>query len=168
MIEKGKDAFDVTSITHSIFDGAYSSLAKNLFQILQDNGFHVRVDPIKTDGDAFFLNARFDFTLTRWVGDYPDPDTFFDGILHTKNGLVGKLCGTPEIDRLIERGREETRAQLRHDIYQQAEKLIRKHAIVLPLFHEQKYLFARPEVQDFELTFGVQSVPYENLSLRRK
>jgi ABC-type oligopeptide transport system substrate-binding subunit len=113
------------------------------------------------------LIPKFDFTLTRWIGDYPDADTFFDGIVHTKDGLVGAFCGTPELDRLIERVRQETHPQLRHDIYQQAEKLIRKQALLLPLFHEQEYRFARPEMQNFELTFSIQSVPYENLSLRR-
>ncbi|MCI0414621.1 ABC transporter substrate-binding protein [bacterium] len=165
--EKGRDNFDVTAFIHSIFDGAYSSFAKSVYQALQESGFHSRVDAAKTDQISSFLVPKFDFTLTRWIGDYPDADTFFDGIVHTKDGLVGRFCGTPEMDRLIERGRQETHPQLRHDIYQQAEKLIRKQALILPLFHEQEYRFARPEVQDFEVTFAIQSVPYENLSLGR-
>jgi ABC-type oligopeptide transport system substrate-binding subunit len=165
--EKGRDNFEVTVFSHSIFDGAYSSFTKNLFQTLQENGFHMRVDASKTDQFTSFLVPKFDCTLTRWVGDYPDADTFFDGVVHTKDGLVGAFCGTPELDRLIERARQETHTQLRHDIYQQAEKLIRKQALLLPLFHEQEYRFARPEVQDFEIKFSIQSVPYENLSLRR-
>jgi ABC-type oligopeptide transport system substrate-binding subunit len=167
VLEKNRDNFEVTVITHSIFDGAYSSLAKNLYQILQENGFHVHVGAVKTDQDSFFLDAKFDFTLTRWIGDYPDADTFFDGFVHTKNGLVGRICGTPELDRLIERGREETQPRIRHEIYQEAEKLIRKQALLLPLFHEQEYRFARPEVQGFELSFSNQVIPYEKLFLRR-
>lgn len=166
--EKSRNNFEVTAITHSIFDGAYSSLAKTLFQALQENGFHARIDATKTDQVLPLTSPKFDLTLTRWIGDYPDADTFLDGIVHTKNGLVGEFCGTPEMDLLIERGRQETHPQLRHDIYQQAEKSIRNHALLLPLFHEQEYRFARPEVDGFELFFSVQAVPYENLSLRRK
>jgi ABC-type oligopeptide transport system substrate-binding subunit len=165
--EKSADNLEVTVITHSIFDGAYSSLAKNIYQVLQENGFLVQVSPVKTDQDPYFIEAKADFALSRWIGDYPDADTFFDGVLHTKNGLVGGYCGIPELDRSIERGRQETQPKLRHDIYQNAEKLIRKQALLLPLFHEQEYRFARPEIQDFELSYSMQVVPYENLSLRR-
>jgi ABC-type transport system substrate-binding protein len=70
------------------------------------------------------------------------------------------------MDLLIERGRTETRPQLRHEIYQQAEKMIVERALLMPLFHEQTYRFARPEVQDFEVVFTNQPVPYQNLSLR--
>ncbi|HEY4492950.1 MAG TPA: hypothetical protein VI958_13185, partial [Acidobacteriota bacterium] len=145
----------------------YSSLAKNLFQTLQENGFHVNVAPAKAEEILPVISAKFDFVLSRWNGDYPDPDTFLDGVAQTKDGSAGSFCGTPELDQLIEKGRQETHPQLRHDIYQQAEKLIRKQALLLPLFHEQEYRFARPEVQDFEVTFAIQAVPYENLSLRR-
>jgi hypothetical protein len=68
---------------------------------------------------------------------------------------------------LIERGRQETQPQLRHEIYQQGEKILRKQALLLPLFHEQEYRFARPEVQNLEVSIAVQSVSYENLSLRK-
>ncbi len=40
-------------------------------------------------------------------------------------------------------------------------------AIVLPLFHEQAYRFARPEVEGFELTFASPHVVYEKLGLKR-
>jgi ABC-type transport system substrate-binding protein len=71
------------------------------------------------------------------------------------------------MDRLCIRGRTETRPELRHDIYQEAEQLIARHAVLLPLFHEQTYRFARPEVQDFEVGFSIQTVPYEKLWLRK-
>ncbi len=165
--EIGKEHFEVTTITHSIFDGAYAAFAKNLFHMLQERGFSVRIDATKTDQVLPLTSPKFHFTLTRWFGDYPDADTFFNGIVHTENGLVGQFCGTPEIDRLIERGRQETQPQVRHEIYQQAERLVRKRALLLPLFHEQEYRFARPELQNLEVSIAVQSVPYENLSLRK-
>jgi ABC-type oligopeptide transport system substrate-binding subunit len=80
---------------------------------------------------------------------------------------VGGFCGTPDLDRLIEKGRQESHPQLRHEIYQQAEKLIRKQALLLPLFHEQEYRFARPDVQGFQVSFGIQFIPYEYFSIRR-
>lgn len=110
---------------------------------------------------------RIDLIMMCWTGDYPDPDTFINGLLNSKTGMIGALCGIPEIDRLIDRGRKETRPQLRHRIYREAEQLIAKRALLVPLFHEQTYRFARPEVQGLQVTFAVQSIPYENLSIRR-
>jgi ABC-type transport system substrate-binding protein len=71
------------------------------------------------------------------------------------------------MDQLILKGRSETRPQLRHNIYQEAEQFLVKHAILLPLFHEQTYRFASSEIEDFELNLAIQNVPYEKLWMRR-
>ncbi|PWT88400.1 MAG: hypothetical protein C5B54_10685, partial [Acidobacteria bacterium] len=165
--EGNKEKVELNAITHSIFDGAYSSLAKNLFQVLQGNGFYLRVDSAKTDEVLPLTSPKFDLALTRWIGDYPDADTFFSGVLHSQGGLVGQFCGTPEMDYIIEKGRQESDPQVRHEIYQQAERVIRKEALLLPLFHEQEYGFARPEIKGFELSFSIQSVPFENMYIGR-
>ena len=163
---KGKDV-EVLTITHSIFDGPYASLARDLYRSLEERGFRLKIDDAKTEQVLPMTSPKFDLALTRWLGDYPDADTFYYGVVHTENGLVGRFCGTPEMDALIDRARREVQPQLRHDLYQQAEKLVRKQALVLPLFHEQTYRFAQRELQNYELTFGVQAVPYETLSLKR-
>ncbi len=103
----------------------------------------------------------------RWFDDYPDADTFYHGLLHTEKGLIGVYCGTPEIDRLVERGRTETDPGVRHRIYREIEQIIIRQALLLPLFHEQTYRFAAPEVQDFEVHISRETVPYEKLWLRR-
>lgn len=112
------------------------------------------------------ISPKVDFDMGRWIGDYPDADTFLN-VLHSEQGVCGPFCGTPELDRLIERGRTETRPELRHEIYREAEQIIAKRALLLPLFHEQTYRFARPEVQGFEVTFSLQEIPYEKLWIRR-
>jgi hypothetical protein len=56
---------------------------------------------------------------------------------------------------------------VRHDIYREVEQIIARRAL-LPLFHEQTYRFARPEVEGFEIVFNMQQpVPYEKLWIRR-
>ena len=59
--------------------------------------------------DERLKNAEI--ALGRWIADYPDADTFVHGVLHSQKGVEGYLCGTPEMDRLIERGRAETDPQ---------------------------------------------------------
>lgn len=152
---------------HSIFEGAYASFAKELFESLRAKGFQMRITKTKTDTIPKPLLATMaDADLMRWIGDYPDANTFV-GLLHSKEGYIGSFCGTPEVDRLIERGRIETDSEIRHDIYREVEEIIVKHALLLPLFHEQAYRFARPEVQDFEVTFSLQPVTFEKLWIRR-
>ena len=58
--EKSRESVEVTAITHSIFDGAYSSLAKSLFQALQENGIHMRVDASKADWVSSSLDPKYD------------------------------------------------------------------------------------------------------------
>lgn len=151
-----------------IYDGPYSSLAKELFSTIENKGFRTKLDSRKLEQvDLNHLGSEVDLFLTRWFGDYPDPDTFFHGLLHSKEGFHGAISGTPEMDQLIMKGRSETRPQLRHNIYQEAEQYLVKHAILLPLFHEQTYRFANSAIEDFELTLAIQTVPYEKLWMRR-
>ena len=166
--ERSGEKIELTGMTHSIFEGPYAPVAREILSTFQQKG--VRVQMSGTTAETSHLphaSQTVDLILLRWVADYPDTDTFFDGLLHSERGYIGSFCGTPEMDLLIEAGRRETRPQLRHEIYQQAEKLIIERALLIPLFHEQTYRFARPEVQDFEVVFSIQSVPYQNLSLRR-
>jgi hypothetical protein len=39
--------------------------------------------------------------------------------------------------------------------------------MVLPLFHEQAYRFARPELQGLTVSFGIPTVAYDALRLGR-
>ena len=166
--ERSGEKIELTGMTHSIFEGPYAPLAREILSTFQQKGVRVQMSGTKGENSHIpHVSETVDLLLLRWVADYPDTDTFFDGLLHSERGYIGSFCGIPEMDLLIEKGRTETRPQLRHEIYQQAEKMIVERALLIPLFHEQTYRFARPEVQDFEVVFSNQTVPYQNLSLRR-
>jgi peptide/nickel transport system substrate-binding protein len=104
--------------------------------------------------------------FTRWLADYPDADTFMSSVLHTENGADDPFCRSPELDRVIEKGRTESDPSARQSIYREIEELIRNRALVLPLFYEQAYCFTRPKVEGLELNFFNPYVPYEYLWLR--
>jgi hypothetical protein len=45
---------------------------------------------------------------------------------------------------------------------------VQKDALVMPLFHEQVYRFARPEVEGLDITFSTPPVvAYEKLWVKR-
>jgi peptide/nickel transport system substrate-binding protein len=106
-----------------------------------------------------------DCVLGRWVADFPDADTFAS-ILVSKGGLLGPICGLPEVDRLIARGRSETSPAARHAVYRQIEEIIVRERQILPLFHEQAYRFARPEIEGMSLSYDSLALDYSNLSVR--
>jgi ABC-type oligopeptide transport system substrate-binding subunit len=162
------DNVELVAMTGSVYDGPYASLANEFFLALESKGFRIKMDPLKADTTDVRVNtSQIDLSLTRWFGDYPDADTFFHSLLYSQGGLHGKFCGMPEMDRLIDRGRTENHPQVRHNIYQEAEELIAKRALLLPLFHEQTYRFAIQELEDFDLSFSLQIVPYDKLWIRR-
>lgn len=163
----GAKSNELTCIVNSIYKGPYASLAHDLFDACKKKGFDSRVLDIKfEDYNRTIAAAPSDIALERWISDYSDSDNFV-GLLHSENGLYGRFCGTPEIDRLIEKGQSETDPEMRHEIYRDIEEIIARKALLLPLFHEQTYRFARPEVEGFEITFFYPAVPYEKLSIRR-
>jgi peptide/nickel transport system substrate-binding protein len=132
---------------------------------------HITIRPVNTtmeewlDAVSAIGQGSVDVVLGRWVADYPDADTFAN-ILATKEGLLGRLCGSAEVDRLIARGRSEASPAARHAIYRQIEEIIVRDRLLLPLFHEQTYRFVRPEVEGLSLSYGSIAVDYANLSIK--
>jgi len=164
-----RDTVELSLAIHPVFRAEYAAVAAELTRVLGEAGFSVR--PANTTYDAYRHWLRgggeCDLALGRWDADYPDADSFLRGALHSQDGWFGPLSGTPEIDRLAELGRSEIDARLRHNIYRQAEEILDREAILLPLFHEQAYRFARPELDGLTVTFSSPTVAYEQLSLRR-
>ena len=155
----------ITGMNHQLFDGSYAGVAEAICEIFARFDLSPLVLPIKT-GHPETYAAEIDYHLTRWVADYPDPDAYISGLLHTRDGHEGHRCGVPELDRLIEQGRAETNLAARLEIYRQTEEIIAARALLVPLFHEQQCRFARPEVVGFQSAFFGPSLSYERLSVR--
>ena len=151
---------------HSVYEGLYAKAFEEILNSLKKLGFRIRLTDIKAEQTGQF-SEEVDLGMMRWYADYPDSDTFVFGLLNSRTSVLGKMCGNPEIDQLIVKGRTETDPTVRHSINRQVEELIQKRSIMLPLFHEQAYCFARPEVDGLELNFFSPVVPYEKLTIRR-
>jgi len=75
--------------------------------------------------------------------------------------------GSPDIDALINRRRLESDLGIRHAAYREIEGILRRDALFVPLFHEQVYRFARPELEGMVVSFTYPTVAYEKLYVRR-
>jgi len=155
---------NLSVMLNSAYRRAYSKFASLLLGNLNELG--VMTEVVEGSSEYFQNQAealgRVDLVLTRWIADYPDAHDFIS-FLHSDKGYVGKLCGRPDIDRLIEKGETESNPEIRREIYREVEELLRRHALLLPLFHEQSYRFARPEIEGFDLNFFSPVVPYERI-----
>jgi ABC-type oligopeptide transport system substrate-binding subunit len=155
------------AIPPSFLQGAYAKFYNALFNTLSEEGFKVTIVTKTWDDFLKFQDlGSVDLSVTGWIADYPDADAFTYAVLHSKYGNVGRLCGNVEIDSLIEKGRTETDPLVRHSIYREIEESIERHALLLPLFHPQACRFARPEIEEFELTPFPPIVCYDKLWIR--
>jgi len=163
--ERPNEEIELTAAVNPVFFGEYASLAREISRSVSDRQITIRTVNRTMEELAEALNqGSVDVVLGRWGADYPDADTFAN-ILATKEGLLGKLCGSAEVDRLIARGRSETSPAARHAVYRQIEEIIARDTLLLPLFHEQTYRFARPEVEGLSLSYGAIAVDYASLRI---
>jgi oligopeptide transport system substrate-binding protein len=155
---------ELTGMIHSIYTGRYADFAMELFKSFHNRGIHLRVADTKSES----LHPRpawRAFDMNRWIPDYPDSDNFIHA-LHSQKGAYKAFCKIPEIDALFEQGRTLTDPTERNKIYRNIEKILEERAVLLPLFHEQGYRFARKEVEGFAITFTPPFVPYEKMWLK--
>jgi peptide/nickel transport system substrate-binding protein/oligopeptide transport system substrate-binding protein len=165
-IEQVPTQIEVGAMFHPILLKEYSSVTRELEQAFGNEGVKIRA--MNTTFAEFMgreTQSKSDVWVGRWLADYPDANSFVH-ILHSQEGTLGKLCGAPEIDRLIDRGRAETNPSARHALYRQIEEIIARDAILIPLFHEQSYRFARPEVEGLSVSYWAPAVQYESLRIR--
>jgi peptide/nickel transport system substrate-binding protein len=147
--------------------GEFGALTRELTQAFREMGYSIRVlNKTMAEFMDAQKNAPSEIAIGRWIGDYPDADTFAQGVLHSREGVYGRYCGIKSIDALCERGRGEIDPRTRESIYREVEEIVAREALMIPLFHEQVYRFARPEVEGLALGFGQPLVLYENLSIR--
>ncbi len=96
---------------------------------------------------------EYDLSMSVWIGDYPDPNTFLDMML-TGNGNNDTGWGSPEYDRLITQANLTLDRDQRFELFQQAEIILMNEAPVLPIFFGAHVYLARPEVKNYRLAPG--------------
>jgi ABC-type transport system substrate-binding protein len=164
-----REFVEVTAAVHPVFFGEFSNFYRELADAFREVGYRIR--PANRTMAEYLKHSDVgdvDLDIGRWTADYPDSDTFLFGALHSDSGAFRNIVASPEIDRLAEQARVETDPRVRHSLYREAEEVIAREALLLPLFHDQVYCFARPEVAGLT-TIGQSNavIPYEDLWIRR-
>jgi ABC-type transport system substrate-binding protein len=160
------ERIELTVAIHPKFQGPFVAVARELTDAFESAGFTLRsVTTTMAEYNEALTRGSIDLALARWNADYPDADSFA-GILHSTRGWFGRLCNSSDTDRLIERARAETTPAVRHTLYRELEEIVAREAQVLPLFYEQSYRIARPELEGLSLSLGFPTVAFEELRLR--
>ena len=155
---------DLAVMAHEAYLERYSTFTDAIFAGWRLAGFRPRLlEGAFEHADRGWKAERVDVGLDRWFGDYPDPDTYVHALLHSREGTVGTMCGSAELDAMMEEARVEVEPRARDRMYRRIEDLVAERALCLPLFHEHTYCFARPEVRGFSVGMGDPPVPFEEL-----
>ena len=148
-------------------NGVYLRTARALFDPLVDRGVRVEIQPQDEAGfEATLERGDTDLVLGCWDAEYPDADSLTFGLFDSREGLLRRYHGGPELDRLIHAARTERNAAVRHAHYVRIEESLEREAALLALFHEQTAVFARPEVEGLLIELFHPTVPYEELRVR--
>jgi len=156
---------ELTVAISTALRAAFSQAVDQITAQLQDAGFRLKVLPVndRKDFNRYLTEASADLILGAWVADYPDTHAMIHGILDSREGWAGRFCGSPDLDREIQRAQVEVDPVTRNTLYRDIEKRAARDAVVLPLFYLTVYRFARPEVKGLQLSFSTPDVRYEDL-----
>lgn len=148
---------------HPTFQDRYASLTQALLKTWSDIGIHVSIETSTMDAylESWTKTEGFDLMIGRWNADYDDPDNFTYGLFHSGTGIWSHYYSSPEIDRLTEEARAESRTAFREKLYRKVESLLLETGLFIPLFHDIDYRIASPKVKRLKL---LSSPPYVNYS----
>ncbi|MGE0870808.1 MAG: ABC transporter substrate-binding protein [Kofleriaceae bacterium] len=101
------------------------------------------------------LTNRLDgppFSIGSWIGDYPDPTTFFDVMFHSR--MIGtnnaSQYANPELDALLDAARAEPDVDKRAAMYRRAERILYDDAPWVWNYHWRMTEVTQPYVRDYE------------------
>lgn len=165
------DSLDIelTAAVHPILQGEHASFFKGLIRMLKEAG--VRIKTVTKTMDEFMAAsqaASVDVEIGRWYSDYPDADDFAHCVHSVREGALGQMCGLKEMDVLIAEGRAHTDAATRQATYRRLEALISRQVPMIPLFHEQVYRIAHPDVEGLTVSDWQPAVNYGALRTRAR
>ena len=145
----------------------YHDFWNELLADLEDVGVEVVVRHTGARALIEVASSRsVDLIVARWSADVPDACSFAE-LFHSDEGLLGRPLCQPQLDRLIETAGVEADPGTRRELYREVERLLRREALVVPLFHEQLCRIAAPGVDGLRLRYGWPDVAYEELAIRR-
>ena len=150
------DGFEIDYMTQNDEQG--EKLAASLQGDLAEVGVRVRIQLVSFATLATLMGKKSGpaFTLTSWIGDYPDATNFLDARFHSRNiadenALNDARYSNPELDALLDAARSELDPVKRQEMYRRAERILYDDAPWIYDYHPVSTEVTQPYVRGFEL-----------------
>jgi ABC-type oligopeptide transport system substrate-binding subunit len=157
---------EVSLLTSIRFHTAYARVKNALIDMVAAAGIKMDASSTPRYVDALVAeNMPYDAFLGGWNADFPDPDTFMYGLLHSTGGFWGPLVGTPALDVIVDRIRREIDPAAREALCKDAEAIVAEQALIIPLFHDRFVVLAHPSVRGFDENILTQNQRIDFASL---
>ncbi len=134
-------------------DHRWLSSTRRLLAPLEQAGVKIREVPVSAnDYYERLREGRFDILRTRWVADYPDADNFLYAHCNSSAQTlfnIGYL--NAELDAVTDQARRTIDPDLRTQLYQKAEEILREDPPLVPLYYERLNAIARRNIGGLRL-----------------
>jgi oligopeptide transport system substrate-binding protein len=84
-----------------------------------------------------------------WTADYPRPQALLEPLVESGSADNHANVSDRDLDVLLERGRAEANAEIRTEVYAEAERLVLERMHVIPVVWFRSHLAVRPGVEGF-------------------
>lgn len=130
----------------------YQNFAVYVKDKLEDIGIAVKIEIVDT---RMLRQMRVDeetaFFRSSWIADYPDAESYLN-LFYGKNGAPPNYCRyqNKKYDSLFEIAVTEINDSLRSRMYQELDSIIISQAVIVPLFYDEIYRFAKNNIEGIE------------------
>jgi len=128
--------------------GTSQAVLEILQENLRDVGLELRVQFLVPDLlQQAIEKGKVPMRLTKWVADYPDPDSFLYVPFHSKNAAIYTGFQNVDFDRLVEDARLLADIRERSQLYQRAQRIWMEECPCIVLFHNRALVLHQESVQ---------------------
>jgi peptide/nickel transport system substrate-binding protein/oligopeptide transport system substrate-binding protein len=107
--------------------------------------------------------------ILAWYADFPDPDSLFYSLFHSKSKNNFVAYHRPELDLLIDKARAERDYLKRMEAYGKIEKIILEDAPIVPMINHLFQMVYQPYVNGIEVNaLGGHYIPMKKVWLKKE
>lgn len=146
--------FDIKKEITLYTTSSYLDLCEYIQNSLQDIDLNIKIEvnPPSTHRQMV-ATSKLTFFRGSWIADYPDAENYFS-LFYSKNfcpnGPNYTHFNNKEFDMLYEMSLSENDIGKRHSLYNNMDKILIAHAVVVPLYYDKALRFSQNNITGFE------------------
>ena len=146
-------------------NASYLDLCEYIQNELGKNGLEIEinVNPPSTHRQMV-ATSKLSFFRASWIADYPDAENYlslFYSKNHSPNGPNYTHFNNKDFDKIYELSLSETNDSIRHNYYNQMDRIIIENAQIVPLYYDNVLRFTQKNIT------GLSNYPNNMLNLKK-